>query len=183
MEIQWHLNQITAETELNGRGRHAHEPRTSKENGRRRLHCAKRSVTQRKLRQMTNKLAEKFEISGNTIADQLSRPFAFAGSAGRFFNLPAVSHPRLRSLDIADGDLAGASILLGVEGDLLTLVEAAHAGALERRGVDEHVLAAVVRRDKAEALLIIVELYSARVHGIPFTGLGTVEPRRLNEAT
>jgi hypothetical protein len=41
--------------------------------------------------------------------------------------------------------------------------------------VDEHVLAAVIWRNKAEAL---VELYSARVHGIPFTGLGTVEPRR-----
>ena len=47
-------------------------------------------------------------------------------------------------MDIADGDFAGAAVLLSVEGDLLTLVEAAHAGALEGRGVDEHVLAAVV---------------------------------------
>ena len=73
MEIQWHLNQITAETELNGKGRHAHGPRTSKGNGRRRLHCAKRNVTQLKLRPMTNKPAKKLETSGNnTIADQLS---------------------------------------------------------------------------------------------------------------
>ena len=79
-------------------------------------------------------------------------------------------------MDIADGDFAGAAVLLSVEGDLLTLVEAAHAGALEGRGVDEHVLAAVVRSNKAEALLIIVELYSACVHEIPFTGLGAVEP-------
>ena len=67
---QWHLNQITAETGLNGRGRHAHEPRTSKERGRRRLHCAKPSAMQLKLRRMTNKLAETLEIGGNTIADQ-----------------------------------------------------------------------------------------------------------------
>jgi hypothetical protein len=70
MEIQWHLNQITAEIGLNDRGRHAHEPRTSKERGRRRLHCAKPSAMQLKLRRMTNKLAETLEIGGNTIADQ-----------------------------------------------------------------------------------------------------------------
>ena len=77
MEIQWHSNQITAETELNGRGRHAREPRTSKENGRKKLHCAKRSVTQQNLRPMTNKIAEKLEIRGNTIADQLFRSFEY----------------------------------------------------------------------------------------------------------
>jgi hypothetical protein len=88
MEIQWHLNQITAETGLNDRGPHAHEPRTSKERGRRRLHCAKPSATQLKLRRMTNKLAETLEIGGNTIVDQrCPRSFAFAASAARFYNL------------------------------------------------------------------------------------------------
>jgi hypothetical protein len=64
--IQWHLNQITAATGLNDSGRHAHEPRTSKERGRRRLRCAKLSATQLKLQQITTKLAETLEISGNT---------------------------------------------------------------------------------------------------------------------
>jgi hypothetical protein len=31
--------------------------------------------------------------------------------------------------------------------------------------MDEHVLAAIVRLDEAEAFLTIVELYGARVHG------------------
>jgi hypothetical protein len=100
------------------------------------------------------------------------RSFAFAETAGGFCYLPAVSHSSLRRLDIADGDLTGAAILLGIEGDLLTLVEGAHAGALEGRGVDEHILAAIIRRNEAEALLIVVELYGARIHGIPFTGFG-----------
>jgi hypothetical protein len=57
MEIQWHLNQITAETGLNDSERHAHEPRTSKERRRRRLHYAKPSAPQPKLRRMTNKIS------------------------------------------------------------------------------------------------------------------------------
>jgi hypothetical protein len=123
-------------------------------------------------------LAQTLEISGDTIADQrFPALFAFAGSAGRFLQSPGSFSSWLRGLNIADGDLAGTAIFLSVEGDLLTLVEGAHAGALEGCGVDEHVLAAVIWRNKAEALLIIIELYSARVHGIPFTGLGTVEPR------
>jgi hypothetical protein len=126
---------------------------------------------------MQTKKAETLRISGHTIADPRFRALLYSpGLPGDFYNLPAV-FLQLRGLDIADGDLAGAAILLGIEGNLLTLVEAAHAGALEGRGVDEYVLAAVIRRNKAEALLIIVELYSARVHGIPFTGLGTVEPK------
>jgi hypothetical protein len=112
------------------------------------------------------------------------RASALAESAGRFRNLPAVCHTRLRRLDIADGDLTGAAILLGIEGDLLALVEAAHAGALEGGGMDEHVLAAIIRRNKAEALLRIIELYGARVHGISFS-LAWVQLNSggLNEAT
>src|SRR5688572_17337002 len=71
---------------------------------------------------------------------------------------------RLRDADVVDGDLAGTAVLGGVEGDLLALDETAQAGALERGGVDEDVLAAVVRLDKAEALLIVVEFHGARIH-------------------
>jgi hypothetical protein len=78
--------------------------------------------------------------------------------------LRALSRSR-RGLNVADRDLAGATVFLGVEGNLLTFHEAAHAGALERRGVDEHVLAAVVRLDEAEAFLIVVKLNGAGVHG------------------
>src|SRR6267142_2028846 len=82
----------------------------------------------------------------------------------------------LGGLDVADGDLAGAAVFLSVEGNLLTLVESMHAGALQRRRMDEYVLAAVVRLDEAEALLTVVELYGARGHSIcPFTGAGALE--------
>src|SRR4051794_41492087 len=72
--------------------------------------------------------------------------------------------PGLRGLDVADRDLAGAAVFLRVEGDLLALDEAAHAGALESGRMDEHVLAAVVGLDEAEAFLIVVELHGAGVH-------------------
>ena len=68
------------------------------------------------------------------------------------------------NLDVADGDLAGAAVLLRVERDLLTLVEATQPGALQGGGVDEYVLAAIVRLDEAEALLTIIEFYGARRH-------------------
>src|SRR6266481_7601277 len=66
-----------------------------------------------------------------------------------------------RHLDSRDGGLAGAAILLGIEGNLLTLAETAQAGALQRGGVDENVLAAIVWLDESEAFLIVVELYCA----------------------
>src|SRR5215210_4291398 len=72
----------------------------------------------------------------------------------------------LSALDVVDGDLAGAAVLGGVESHLLAFGEAAHAGALERRRMDEHVLAAVVRLDEAEAFLIVVEFHGARGHGV-----------------
>src|SRR3954454_24702114 len=74
----------------------------------------------------------------------------------------------LRSLDVVDRDLAGAAVLGGVEGHLLAFNEAADAGALERRRMDEHVLAAVVGLDEAEAFLIVVEFHGARGHGSSF---------------
>jgi hypothetical protein len=67
-------------------------------------------------------------------------------------------------LDIADGGLAGAAILLGIEGDLLALDQPRHPGALERGGMDENVLATIVRLNEAEAFLVIVEFHGARIH-------------------
>src|SRR3954468_13524409 len=88
--------------------------------------------------------------------------------AGR---LSRAGHPTLRGLDGVDGDLAGAAVLGGVEGDLLALDEAAQARALQRGGVDEHVLGAVVRLDEAEAFLVVVEFHGARNHrGVLFAG-------------
>ena len=48
-----------------------------------------------------------------------------------------------------------------VERDLLSLVEAAHPGAFDSANVDEHVLAAVIRLDEAEAPLAVEPLYGS----------------------
>ena len=52
-----------------------------------------------------------------------------------------------------------------VKGDLLSLVEAAHSGAFDRADVHEDILVAVLRLDKAEALLAIEPLHGSLVHG------------------
>ena len=67
-------------------------------------------------------------------------------------------------LDVADGGLAGAAVFLGVEGHLLALDEPTHSRALKRGGVDENVLAAIVRLNEAEAFLVVVEFHGARIH-------------------
>src|SRR6185369_15355101 len=91
-------------------------------------------------------------------------------TAGRLQNVRRGQAPRAspasRGLDVVDGDLAGAAVLGGVEGDLLALAQPAQPGALERGGVHEHVLAAVVRLNEAEAFLVVVEFHSARVHRV-----------------
>src|SRR5829696_5679355 len=78
----------------------------------------------------------------------------------------SAQRPTLRGLDVVDGDFAGAAVLGGVEGDLLALDKPAQAGALQRSRMDEHVLAAVVRLNEAEAFLIVVEFYGARIHRV-----------------
>src|SRR5258706_10006890 len=84
----------------------------------------------------------------------------------------------LERLDGADRDFAGTAVFLRVEGDLLTFAETANAGALQSGGVDEHVLAAIIRRDEAETLLTIVELYGARNHAdVLSVTLSAREPR------
>jgi hypothetical protein len=71
----------------------------------------------------------------------------------------------LRRLDGADGNLAGAAVFLGVEGNFLAFDEPTHSGAFERGGMDENVLAAVIRLNEAEAFLVVVEFNGARGHG------------------
>ena len=71
----------------------------------------------------------------------------------------------LRRLDVAHGDLATAAVFLGVEGNLLALDQSTHAGALERGGMDEDVLASVIRLNEAEAFLIVIKFHGARIHG------------------
>src|SRR5919112_3230848 len=60
---------------------------------------------------------------------------------------------------------AGALVGLKLIGDLLAFLQAAHAGALERRGVNEHVLAAVVGLNETITLGFIVPLHGSRFHG------------------
>src|SRR5829696_5897057 len=78
-------------------------------------------------------------------------------AASRTGPKPRPCRLRLRGLDVVDGNLAGAAVLGGVEGHLLAFDEAADAGALECRRMDENVLAAIVGLDEAEAFLIVVE--------------------------
>ena len=68
------------------------------------------------------------------------------------------------SLDLVDGNLAATTIFLGVERHLLAFAQTANARALESRRMDEYVLAAIFRLNKAEALLIVVEFHCASLH-------------------
>src|SRR5262245_52800027 len=64
----------------------------------------------------------------------------------------------LLSRDAAYRELAGARVGLHVERDLLAFAQRMDAGALERGGVDKHVLAAVVRLNETVAFAAVVEL-------------------------
>ncbi len=44
-------------------------------------------------------------------------------------------------------------------------MQATDAGALQRGGVDEYALLAVVRLNEAEVYLVVAELYRACIHG------------------
>ena len=67
------------------------------------------------------------------------------------------SRCRLDSVQIVRRGLASLSIGDNVEGDFLSLVEDTHASAFDRADVHEDILAAIIRLDKAEALLVIGE--------------------------
>src|SRR5579863_9286963 len=86
---------------------------------------------------------------------------------------------RLRQAD--RGGFRALAALGDVDDDALTLVEAGQAGALQRRGVDEHVLAAVVAHDEAEPLDGIVPfdragLLAGDLQGRPIAAAGRAEP-------
>src|SRR5579884_3927556 len=70
--------------------------------------------------------------------------------------------------DRADGKLAAARIVPGIEHDLLAFAQRRDAGALQRGGVYKHVLLSVVRLDESEASLAVVEFYCARSHAMSF---------------
>jgi hypothetical protein len=71
---------------------------------------------------------------------------------------------KLKHLQCADGNFAGAGIFCRVEAHLLTFYEPENARALKRRGMHENVIATIIRSNKAEALLAIVELNGAGIH-------------------
>jgi hypothetical protein len=58
-------------------------------------------------------------------------------------------------------------------GDLVAFVEAVDADRFERGGVDEGVLATVVRGNEAKALSGVIELYGAIDHGGDFVSFLT----------
>src|ERR1700730_15763571 len=66
------------------------------------------------------------------------------------------------ALQVRGGKLA--ALAHHVVADLLALVEGAHAGALDRGNMDEHVLSAVGRLDESEALLVVEELHGTFSH-------------------
>ena len=72
------------------------------------------------------------------------------------------------SAELACGHLARLVVALEFEADLLTFYDLAHAGAFDGGNVDEHVLAAVVRLDEAEALGGIEPFNCASGHNEPF---------------
>jgi hypothetical protein len=55
------------------------------------------------------------------------------------------------------------------EGLLLACAQVLQAGALERSGVDEDGLLSVIRRDEAEAFLVVLDFTAPEVMDCPFT--------------
>jgi len=86
------------------------------------------------------------------------------------------AQPDLGGLDIVDGNLAGATVRLGIEADLLALAKPVHARALERRCVNEYILAAVIGLDESITLLFVVEFDSAAFHRASFSRRSPCEP-------
>src|SRR5437773_1906176 len=76
-------------------------------------------------------------------------------------------HAFSRELQAARGDVARALVGLPLELDNLTLAQPGQAGELDVFHVDEHLLAAIVRRNEAIALARVKELYDALCHACP----------------
>src|SRR6478736_8427774 len=78
----------------------------------------------------------------------------------------AVGAPRVKSGDADVLSLGTLGALGEVELDLLVLVERLVAARLDRGEVDEHVLAAAILRDEAEALFSVEPLDGALSHDL-----------------
>src|SRR5690348_16077335 len=81
---------------------------------------------------------------------------------------PKPPHPPSSRFQVGRRALAAASVALDVEADLLAFAEVADARALDRRDVHEHILAAVIRLDEAEALLGVEPFHGAYRHSVVF---------------
>src|SRR6266852_6827888 len=79
-------------------------------------------------------------------------------------------------LQIVRRGLACPSIGDNVESDLLSLVEGTHASTFDRADVHEDILAAIVRLDKAEALLVVEELHGSFGHITLLSGTCVMRP-------
>ena len=80
-----------------------------------------------------------------------------------------MAHMRYGSggLEIAGGLLAAALVGFHFVGDLLAFGETTHSCALDSGDVHEHIVAAVIRLDEAEALLLVEPLNSTDSHHNP----------------
>ena len=71
---------------------------------------------------------------------------------------------RLEGLELRRGHFARALVLLELEAHALAFVEAGEASTLDSRDVDEHVRAAMLRLDEAEAFLLVEPFNSTGSH-------------------
>src|SRR5437773_964738 len=110
---------------------------------------------------MLNARARWLNISVQKRSPSNGKAAPEGAASRRRVNDPDSRSRGLRGLDVVDGNLSRATVFPGVEGDLLALDEAADAGLLKSRGVDENVLSAAVRLDETKALLAIVEFHGA----------------------
>src|SRR5579859_894826 len=78
--------------------------------------------------------------------------------------LALLSEQNLDRLQICGSGFAAARIGLHIKRKLLALIELMHAGAFDRRNVNEYVRSAVVLNDETVAPLGVEEFNSARGH-------------------
>ena len=102
---------------------------------------------------------------------------ALAGR-GRFVRIGRLERVLLRRLEAASGFLARTRVALDFVGNLLVFIETTQAGLFNGRDVHEHVRAAVVRLDEAEALLGVEPLDGSGGHGMSFHWTWKVEAAR-----
>src|SRR5947207_15471029 len=117
------------------------------------------------------KPAERTNPRARLYADQeLRKPEERGGIAGGNACRPLAGASGLQSGSGDLGHVLGGGALLALdhlELDPVTLVQALVARALNGRVVNEAVLASVLRRDEAEALLVVEPLHSSGCHVFP----------------